>query len=234
MYYCYFLFSVTLDPTVTATTSDMTAIPDQTRTFKCSFTGVAIPYWVVNGVGDSPIIITNGNPVLFFTVSISGTEVQLKVMEIDQSLNGTTYVCQINFVGGTVVSDPAALTVYGKYSPILHRATAIYVQVHMHALSLCETLYLVCTPFVYKTTSSAVCRHSPTHTATHPSIPTHTHTRTHARAHARAHTRTHARTRTHAHTFTYIHGRMHAITPMVSWHLPRCTGERVEGLWSEG
>ena len=112
------------DPTVTATTSDMTAIPDQTRTFKCIFTGVAVPYWVVNGVGDSPVTITPETTVMSFTMpAISGTEVQLDV-SVDLSLNGTTYVCQINFVGGTVVSDPAALTVYGKYSPILQRATA--------------------------------------------------------------------------------------------------------------
>ena len=101
------------DPTVTATTSDMTAIPDQTRTFKCIFTGVAVPYWVVNGVGDSPVTITPETTVMSFTMpAISGTEVQLDV-SVDLSLNGTTYVCQINFVGGTVVSDPAALTVYG-------------------------------------------------------------------------------------------------------------------------
>ena len=115
---------MTLDPTVTATTSDMTAIPGQTTTFKCTFTGNAIPYWVVNGVGNSPVTITQGNTVMSFTMpDISGTELQLDV-SVDLSLNDTTYVCQIDFVGGRATSDPAALTVYGKYSPILHRATA--------------------------------------------------------------------------------------------------------------
>ena len=124
MYYCFLLFSVTLDPKVTAATSDMTALPGQTRTFKCSFTGVAIPYWVVNGVGDSPVAITQGNTVMSFTMPpISGTEARLDV-SVDLSLNGTTYVCQIDFVGGTATSYPAALIVFGKYSPILHRATA--------------------------------------------------------------------------------------------------------------
>ena len=107
----FILFSVTLDPTVTATTSDMTAIPGQTTTFKCIFTGVAIPYWVVNGVGDSPVTITQGSTVMSFTmpaISETDLEVQLDV-SVDLSLNSTTYVCQSDFVGGRATSVPAAL-----------------------------------------------------------------------------------------------------------------------------
>ena len=120
---------MTLVPDVISASSDMTAIPGDTRTFTCTFIGHSVPYWVVNG-GDSPVTITQGNTVSFFTMSNileiveAGTVAQLAV-SVDLSLNGTTYVCQIDIAGpSTVSSDPAKLTVFGKYSPILHRVTA--------------------------------------------------------------------------------------------------------------
>ena len=123
------LFSVTLDPDVISESSDMTAIPDQTRTFTCTFIGHSVPYWVVNG-GDSPVTITQGNTVSFFTmpnvpaIVEAGTVVRLEV-SVDLSLNCTTYTCQIDIAGpSTVSSDPAKLTVFGRYSPILQRVTA--------------------------------------------------------------------------------------------------------------
>ena len=125
----FLLFCMTLAPMVIASSSDMTAIPGDTRTFTCTFIGHLIPYWVVSG-GDSPVTITLGTTVSFFTMPTiseiveNGTVARLEV-SVDLSLNGTTYVCQIGIVGGTTVaSDPAALTVFGRYSPTLHRATA--------------------------------------------------------------------------------------------------------------
>ena len=123
----FLLFCMTLAPMVIASSSDMTAVPGQTRTFVCTFIGHSIPYWVVSG-GDSPVTITLGTTVSFFTmpnvpaIVEAGTVARLEV-SVDLSLNGTTYVCQIDIAGRTTVaSDPAALTVFGRYSPTLHRA----------------------------------------------------------------------------------------------------------------
>ena len=123
------LFCMTLDPDVISATNDMTAIPGDTRTFTCTFIGYSVPYWVVNG-GDSPVIITLGTTVPFFTMPTiseiveNGTVARLEV-SVDLSLNGTTYTCHIDVAGpSTVSSDPAKLTVFGRYSPTLHRATA--------------------------------------------------------------------------------------------------------------
>ena len=90
--------TLNLAPMVIASSSDMTAIPGQTRTFACTFIGHSIPYWVVSG-GDSPVTITQGNTVSFFTMPTipeifeSGTVARLEVFA-SLSLNGTMYKCQ--------------------------------------------------------------------------------------------------------------------------------------------
>ena len=124
---------MTLAPMVIASSNGMTAIPGDTRMFVCTFIGHSVPYWVVSG-GDSPVTITQGKTVSFFTMpNISeivedGTVAQLKV-SADLSLNGTTYVCHIDIAGGTTVaSDPAKLTVFGRY------CTEQQLQFHMHEL----------------------------------------------------------------------------------------------------
>ena len=151
-----------LAPMVIASANDMTAIPGDTRTFTCTFIGHTIPYWVVSG-GDSPVTITQGNTVSFFTmpnvppIVDSGTVAQLEV-SVHLSLNGTMYVCHIDIAGGTTVaSDPAKLTVFGRY------CTEQQLQVHMHEPFLGEMLYLVCTPFVYLPALTYPHSYIPTH-----------------------------------------------------------------------
>ena len=201
----FLLFCMTLAPMVIASSNAMTAIPKQTRTFVCTFIGHTIPYWVVSG-GDSPVTVRQGETVSFFTMpTISeiiegGTVARLEV-SVDLSLNGTTYVCHIDIVGGTTVaSDPAKLTVFGRY------CTEQQLQARMHE-PLCETLYLVCTPFVYKTTSSAICRHSRTHTATHPPTQLNTHQHLHTQMHS-THTATHLPTQLNTHQYLHTHTQM--------------------------
>lgn len=107
--------------TIFSSPNDVTAVHNAMKTFSCTFNGSTAPSWkVTNTAGTLVQSVQHNSMISFFNypritaILNTGTVSTLQV-RADQSLNGTKYRCIISALPNDIESEPATLTVYGKY-----------------------------------------------------------------------------------------------------------------------